>query len=409
MPAARGSTTALFDALPTESPLRAASSAAVVQAAKMPARLQSTDFSRAGTLATVVPAMASGYDPGDETPAQPVEAGADVEIVDYLQALGRRALVLVCIPGATALVALMFVAMQPLQYQAGATVAAPALIGGVSEHQYRGADATKSFVTTFQAGLRSGPIVDRTSAETGVPASRVRSGLHATGIGTSSFVKVTYTTPKRKEAKKVVQAAAGETLRFLFSSQVNAAQASVDVAQAQLDQTQGALVAFSRQTGVANPANEYETVSGGIADLEALVARRAAHGDSAGAAQAQADIDAKNARLAQLAQLQSQYSNLVDQRRRAVNELDAAQQRQRQAASQLDAADPTSVVTLGKVRHVIPVTQAIKATLFGGAIGVLLAVAVVLVLEVMAGVRRPAVASATTPAGSPGAPLPTAR
>jgi capsular polysaccharide biosynthesis protein len=371
----------------------------------MPARLQSTDFSRAGTLATVVPAMASGYDPGDETPAQPVETGADVEIVDYLQALGRRALVLVCLPAATALVALMFVAMQPLQYQAGATVAAPALIGGVSEHQYRGADATKSFVTTFQAGLRSAPIVDRTSAETGVPASRVRAGLHASGIGTSSFVKVTYSTPKRKEAKKVVQAAAGQTLRFLFSSQVNAAQAAVDVAQTQLDKTQSGLVAFSQQTGVADPATEYETVSDGISDLETLAARRAAHGDSTGAAQAQAEVDAKNARLAQLAQLESQYSTLVDHRRRAVKELDVAEQHQRQAASQLAAADPASVVTLGKVRHVIPVSQAIKATLFGGAIGVLLAVAVVLVLEVAAGVRRPVAMRA----GSPGAPLPSAR
>lgn len=404
IPAARGSTTALFDALPTESPLRAANSAAVVQAAKIPARPQSTDFSRAGTLATVVPAMASGYDPGDETPNQPAAAAGDVEIVDYLQQLGRRALVLVCIPAATALVALMFVAMQPLQYQAGATVAAPALVGGVSAHQFRGSDATKSFVTTFQAGLRSAPIVDRTSAQTGVPASRVRSGLHASGIGTSSFIKVTYSTPKRKEAKKVVQVAAGETLRFLFSSQLSASQASVDVAQAQLDKMQAALVAFAQQSGVADPATEYETVSNGMAALETLVARRAAHGDPAGAAQAQAEVDAKNARLSQLAQLQSQYSNLVDQRRRAVNELDLAQERQRTAAAQLAAADPNTVVTPGKVRHVIPISQALKATLFGGAIGVLLAVGVVLVLEVMAGVRRPT----ATPAASPSAPLPSA-
>ena len=372
----------------------------------MPARLQSTDFSRAGTLATVVPAMTSGYDPGDETPTQALSPAADLEIVDYLKAIGRRGLVLVALPAATALVALMFVAMQPLKYQAGATVAAPALVGGVSAHQYRGADATKSFVTTFGAALRSAPIVDRTSTNTGVPASRVRGGLHSAGIGASSFVKVTYTTPKRKEAKRVVTAAAGETLRFLFSSQLNAAQASVDVAQAQLDKTQTALVAFAQQTGVSDPQDEYLALSRGEAELEALVARRQAHGDDAGAAQAQATIDARHARMAQLAQQEVTYSTLVDQRRRAVNELDLAQQRQRQAASQLAAADPKSAVTLGKVRHVIPVSQAVKSVLFGGAIGVLLAVGVVLVLEVAEGVRR---ATPLTPAGAPGAPLPSAR
>lgn len=378
----------------------------MVQAAKMPARLQSTDFSRAGTLATVVPAMASGYDPGDETRAQLPGAAADVEIVDYLKSIGRRGLVLIALPAATALVALMFVAMQPLQYQAGAMVAAPALVGGISAHQYRGADATKSFVTTFAAALRSAPIVDRTATNTGVPASRVRSGLHAAGIGASSFLKATYTTPKRKEARKVITEAAGEALRFLFSSQLNAAQASVDVAHAQLDKTQAALVAFAQQTGSGDPQGEFLALSRGEAELEALVARRQAHGDAAGAAQAQAAIDARNERMAVLAQAEVTYSTLVDQRRRAVNQLDLAQQRERQAASQLAAADPHTVVTVGKVRHVIPVSQALKSAVFGGGIGVLLAVGVVLVLEITAGVRR---ATTLTPAGSPGAPLPTSR
>lgn len=371
----------------------------------MPARFQSTDFRRAGTLATVVPAMASGYDPGNETPTQALAPSADVEIVDYLKAIGRRGWVLVGLPGATALIALMFVAMAPLQYQAGATVAAPALVGGLSAHQYRGADATKAFVTTFGATLRSAPIVDRTSAKTGVPASRVRGGLHSAGIGTSSFVKATFTTPKPKEAKAVVTAAAGETLRFLFSSQLNAAQAAVDVAQGQLDKTEGALVAFAQQTGTGDPQDEYLALSRGEAGLEALVARRAAHGDAVGAAAAQKTIDARHARMAELANQEVSYSTLVDQRRRAVNELDLAQQRQRQAAAQLAAADPNTVVIVGKVRHVIPISKAIKSVLFGGAIGVLLAVGVVLVLEVAEGMRR---ATALTPAGSPAAPLPTA-
>ena len=312
-----------------------------------------------------------------------------MEIVDYLVSLGRRAWLLLGVPAACALVALLTVAIHPWQFTAGATVAAPALVGGVSSHQFRGADATKAYVTTFAAGLRSAPIVDRTSAHTGVPARRIRAGLHATPIGTSSFMKVTYSTSRRKEAKTVVRVAAGETLRFLFSSQLNAAHAAVEVAQAQVDKSEGALVDFAKQTGISNPDREYETVSGGTSDLEALAARRAAHGDAAGAAEVQATLTARQARLAQLAQAQATYSSLIDQRRRAVNELDQAQQVERQAASQLAAADPDTVITAGKTRRVLPVTKAIKAVLAGGALGVFAAVALVLVLEVVTGVRRP--------------------
>jgi uncharacterized protein involved in exopolysaccharide biosynthesis len=346
--------------------------------------------------------MASGYDALDEG----IER---VEIIDYLESLGRRAWILFGVPAGCALAALVFVVVQPWGFTAGATVAAPALVGGVSAHQYRGADATRGYVTTFAAGLRSAPIVDRTSVQTGVPARRLRAGLHAAGIGNSSFVKVTYTTPRRKEAKTVVRVAAGETLQFLFSSQRNAAQAAVDVAQAQVDKTEAALVELAKQTGVSNPDKEYEAVSSGNSALEALAARRLAHGDAAGAAQVQATLAARNKRLAELAQAQATFSSLVDQRRRAVNELDQVQQRERQASSQLAAADPATVISVGKTRRLIPVSNAIKAVLGGGAAGVFTAVALVLVLEVVSGVRRSGAASLPRPAGWRPARSPDAR
>jgi hypothetical protein len=332
--------------------------------------------------------MASGYDRDGE-----------VEIVDYLESLGRRAWLLLGVPAACSLVALMFVAIRPATFTAGATVAAPALVGGVSSHQYRGSDATKAFVTTFAAGLRATPIVDRTSAQTGVPARRIRAGLHAAPIGNSSFVKATYATSRRKEARTVVRVAAGETLRFLFSSQLNAAQAAVDVAQAQVDKTEAALVDLAKQTGVSNPGRAYEAMSSGDAALEALAARHAAHGDAAGAAAAQATLDARKAHLTQLAQANAAYSSLVDQRRRAVKELEQVQQRQRQAAAQLAAADPDSVVIVGKTRRVIPVADGIKATIGGGAVGVFVAISLVLVLEIASGVRRSGATALPTPAG----------
>src|SRR3954471_17809513 len=139
-----------------------------------------------------------------------------VEITDYLAILKRRKNILIAVPTLAVLLVVGFIVAKPKQYSAVATVAAPALVGGASTNQYSGANGPKAFVSNFEAAVTSPPIVDAVARETGASKGRVKSGLSATEIGSSSLMQIGYTTSKRNEAAKVVRAAAGDTITFLF-------------------------------------------------------------------------------------------------------------------------------------------------------------------------------------------------
>ena len=58
-----------------------------------------------------------------------------VELRDYLDILKRRKNILVAVPAIAALLVVGLIVVKPKQYQATATVAAPALVGGASSNQ----------------------------------------------------------------------------------------------------------------------------------------------------------------------------------------------------------------------------------------------------------------------------------
>ena len=131
-----------------------------------------------------------------------------MELRDYLDILKRRKNILIAVPAVAALLVVGLIVVKPKEYQATATVAAPALVGGTSSNQYSGANGPKSFVANFTAAVTSPPVVDQVSRETGAPKNQVKSGVSANEIGTSSLMQVTYKTSKHKQAFPVAQAAA---------------------------------------------------------------------------------------------------------------------------------------------------------------------------------------------------------
>ncbi|MBV8305163.1 MAG: hypothetical protein JOZ04_13200 [Acidimicrobiia bacterium] len=143
-----------------------------------------------------------------------------MELRDYFDILKRRKKILIAVPLIAFLLVAGLILIKPKQYQATATVAAPALVGGASANQYSGANGPKAFVANFTAAVTAPPVVDQVSQETGVPKTRVKSGVSASEIGTSSLMQVAYSTPKKKEAFNVAQAAASDTIVYLFKTQV---------------------------------------------------------------------------------------------------------------------------------------------------------------------------------------------
>ena len=308
-----------------------------------------------------------------------------MEILDYFKAIGKRFWVLVLVPAIAGLLPLVYFVVKPAQYSANATIIPTALVGGVRTNQYRGADAEKFFANNMTGALRTNPLIEQVSKQTGVPTHAVRSGLTVHQVGTSAFVQVTYTTGKRKLAAPVATAAATTALHFLFQSQYDVAKGEVDAAQKQADQADDGLNAISQQTGGKTPEDAYASLSRGLPALQAMAARAK---DPTAAAQINQQVAAAQAQLSSLSKLEGQYLALIDVRRRAVNLRKDAEQRQHDASAQLLAASPANALVVGKVHHSFPYTDALTYAVGGVAGGLFVAVGYLFAREVWDGLRR---------------------
>src|SRR5215217_8332494 len=110
-----------------------------------------------------------------------------VEISDYLRIIWRRLWILLLVPLLAGGVVAAQVLREPPKYDATATVAAPAVVGGQNTNQYSGSTGPKAFVSHFVAAIGSPRIVNQVAKETGVLPRSIRGGLTAAPIGDSSL------------------------------------------------------------------------------------------------------------------------------------------------------------------------------------------------------------------------------
>lgn len=311
-----------------------------------------------------------------------------MELIDYLRIARRRAWILILLPVLAGGIVTGYIVAQPSTYTAKATVAAPALVGGVGANQYTGADGPKAFDSNFDAALTSPALVDQVAQQTHVSAAKIQSGLSAvplgsSTLGTSTILQVIYTTTSKRTAATVAETAASDTLQFLFKTQADQAQANVTSAQNQLNAAESALQKFSQQTGIAQPDHSYDLLVQEINSLQVQQLQDQASGNPAAAAGLAAAISAKQAQLTALAPEVQQYLGLVDRKNAAITNLNNIQQTAYQASDQLHSADPSSTISVTKPEKVSPLSSLVLTAGPAAAIGVFLAVGLVFVLEVL--------------------------
>jgi capsular polysaccharide biosynthesis protein len=310
-----------------------------------------------------------------------------VEISDYLRVIRRRLWILVLVPLLAAGAVAVWVLRQPPQYQATVTVAAPTVLSGTTDGQYSGANAPRAFVADFRAVITSPLIVNKVAEETGAAADDIKDGITAAAIGDSSLVQVTYRTPKREQAGMVAQAAAGDTIRFLFQTQVTLARTTVDEAQKAVDNANAALAKFYKSTGQVLPDEAYRIKAQQVADLQREQASARAAGETTTADALEGTIRDRQAELAKLAPQVATYQGLLDHKQQALARLNLLEEGRERAQAQYNAADPKSVVTLGQVERVSRLAGLLRTAAPAFGAGLVLAVCVVLLLELVG--RRP--------------------
>ena len=322
-----------------------------------------------------------------------------MELKDYLDIAKRRLNVLVLVPALALLLVAGTTLAKSTQYEATATVAAPALVGGINANQYSGAAGLKTFVSNFSAAVTSPPIINEVSSQTKVGKARLRSGLSATEVGSSSLMEVHYTTPVRRTAGAVAEAAASETIQFLFRTQVTLAQRPVDAANKALADNETAINNLIKATGLVIPDRDFDLKQQSVNALEQAATTAAANGQTSTATRIQATIDQKNAELATLAPQVQTYQTLIDKKNQLISTLNQANQSLQQAKAQFEAADPAHVVTLGRTSKVSVIGELAQREAAAIAGALLLALGIVVLLELLG--RREGATVASAPASPP--------
>lgn len=311
-----------------------------------------------------------------------------MEIDSYLGAIRRRLWILVLVPLLAAGTVIAWELLRPPSYQATATVAAPAVVGGPNTNQYSGTNAPRAFVADFSGALTSPLIVNQVAAKTGAAADAIKDNLTVSQIGDSSLVEVTYSTPERNQAVPVLNEATGATIRFLFQTQVTLAQKLVDEARKGVDKVNDELGAFYRKTGQVLPDEAYRIGAQQVADLQREQASARSRGEYSQASALESAISAKKQEVASLAPQVAAYQSLVDRKTQALGRLNVLEEGLERAQAQYSAADPRSIVTIGEAQKASSLTSVVKKVVPALGAGLFLAVGIILLLEL--GFRRSA-------------------
>lgn len=310
-----------------------------------------------------------------------------MEISDYLRIIWRRLWILILVPLLAGGVVAALVLREPPKYDATATVAAPAVVGGQNTNQYSGSTGPKAFVSNFAAAVTSPRIVNQVAKETAVLPRTIRDGLLAEPIGESSLIQVTYTTSNREKAVPVAQAATNATIRFLFQTQVTLAKETLAEAQKAVTKANADLQKFYTSTGLVLPERTYDITAQELSTLQQRELNERTAGNFTAAATIAQAITATETRLRQLAPRVASYQSLVERRTQAQNRYNLAQQNLETATAQYKAADPTEAVTLNQVKAVSRLSDLMRKAVPAAGAGLFLAVGLVVLLEVVS--RRP--------------------
>jgi Chain length determinant protein len=317
-----------------------------------------------------------------------------VEIGDYLLVIRRRLWILILVPVLAAGTVAAVVLLQPPRYRAVATVAAP--VGGTAGDQYSGPNGVRVFVANFTAALTAPQVLSKVAKQTHISEAAARDGLSAQPISESSLIEVTYVSTDKALAASVPRAASSETIRFLFQPQVDLAQESLAAAAKAVDDAQKKIADYTKKTGNVDPEQAFQQSQQELARLQQRQLDAQAKGDTSEAANLGAEIEKLQVQRNTLASQWDAYQDLVRQEDQAEKRRSDLQGRLDQLLAQSKAADPRSVVSVSDPKRLSGLAALIRQGGVAFAAGLFLAIAVVILLEV---VRRPS--AAAEPAAEP--------
>ncbi len=131
-----------------------------------------------------------------------------MEITGYVSTLGRRLWLIPAIPALATLVAFGYLFIQPQEYRAEVTLISPPSGDALGNATINVAQN----ISNLQGAITSQPVVERVSADTGVPPKDINGVLLGEQVGNSNIMEVSYTGTNREQAENIVTSATDAVL-----------------------------------------------------------------------------------------------------------------------------------------------------------------------------------------------------
>lgn len=319
-----------------------------------------------------------------------------MEILDYLRAARRRLWLIIAVPLVAMAVAGGLVMLKPTTYSADATVEGPVFVGATS--RFAGSQGSNVYVSTFQSTATSPGLLAGVAEATGTSTKALNDGLVVARVGASTSMQVSYTARSRDQVEPVLREVTSQALTRIFTSQVDASLARVEVAQEAVATANEAIAEFGTRTGVADPERSYEAQLNQVNALVQQEANLRANGNTLGAAALAGTITKAREQLATYTPLLAEYGNLVIDRDAAATGLNDAQASLEQSRAQVTAADPGTIVFVPPTTQDSKTGPLLQTVLPVGAAALFLAVLLAAALETLARARGAAPVKAGAPA-----------
>ena len=304
-----------------------------------------------------------------------------LEIREYIGALEGRGRIVAAVAIVAGFLAVVVYILQPQRYSATATVVLPippttttSAIAAVSEAY-----------ADFNGAVTTDVVADRTAADAGVPASAVAGHLSVSRLAGGSVAQVTYNGTDKDHAVAIANAASKEALVVVIAARLAPLDQQLALAQAAYNDANDEYRTFIQETGIYNE-QFFARQQLRIIHLQDELGNAQANDDTALVADIQAQIDTKNANISQY---RADFDRLTSTRQSALEAYTTAQQAELSEKGLLESAQAGGQVSTSEPSGASRLTGLIKAVVPAVVVATGLAIAMIVLLEVVGPVRLP--------------------
>jgi hypothetical protein len=313
-----------------------------------------------------------------------------LEIKDYVKALEGKGRIVAAVAILAGFLAAVIFIFEPQPYHATASVALPippstttSAIAAVSEAY-----------ADFSGAITTDVVAQRAATDVGVPASEVKGHVEVTRLAGGNVAEVTYTGTDRDHASQIAAEASKEALALIVSARLAPLEQQLTLAQQAVEEANTEFEQFVSTEGVLTD-RYFTKKQNEIDDLRNRINNARAKGQTQLADDLQVQFEEKNAKIGtQIAEF-NRLTTTRNSANEAYSNAQAAELAEKglldsvQLGGQIPVSDPTGSSRLtGLIKAVVPAVVVATG----------LAIALIVLLEVVGPARLPMRQRAARPA-----------